>query len=175
MVVFGSVDGTLTSWNAPTGTGVCSGLSWTSQGSPTTNPGGNLWTATLASSGACTVTISGNSSGGQSLAAAGYETQNTTLTSLAISAYTKSGGCNSCTGNAVATSAPNTLILTFISEGGASTLSAPSPCSTFDINTNSSGGLIATCNYLQVSSGTYTPTWSSTNFNGFINVSLALQ
>jgi hypothetical protein len=174
LVVFSGV-GTLTSWNAPTGTGVCSGLSWTSRGSPTTvSPSGNLWTATLGSSGACTVTVSGNSSGGVPLVGLGYEVTNGTTTGLVISPYTGTAGCSSCTGNAVTTIAPNTLVLTFIGYGSSATLSAPSPFS-FDINANNGQGEYnGAGHYLQVSAGTYTPTWTSNNSPVFANVSVGL-
>jgi hypothetical protein len=92
-----------------------------------------------------------------------------------LSSYNTTGGCSSCTGSTLTTTAANSLVLTFMAWGSSITLSSPSPFA-FDVNGVNSGGMTqAEGHYVQASTGLYTPTWTATGSPAMANVSVSIQ
>ena len=160
---------TITSYNTPTGTGACNGIVYTAVGSLSHRM--LVWTAPIGSTSSCSVTVSANTSGQSSMVGIIYELKNVTTTGL-LSSYGATGSCNSCTGQSITTVSANTLCIILIAEGGSNTVTSPSPF-TFDINQlNTKSDYEGAGNFLQVSTGTFTPTWTTTGGPSFDTVSL---
>lgn len=162
--------GTVTGWNAATGSGTgCGSTTFTLQGSPGSGAQ-SISTGTASGTGPCTITVSGT--GMADITGAAYEISNATLTGFAISTYT-TPVCTACTGSSVTSGSANNMILTFVGVNGGP-YSSPSPF-TFDVNgTDALGFQIGAGSYLQAAAGSYTPTWMNSRFIGMNVVSVAI-
>ena len=102
---------------------------------------------------------------------AAYEVSGGTSSGITVSTDGEIN-CSTCSGNALTTSTPDNLILTFMNPGGP--YSSPSPFS-YDINAADQIGFnVGAGHYTQLAAGIYTPTWNGSQDAHTCNLSIAI-
>jgi glucuronoarabinoxylan endo-1,4-beta-xylanase len=163
----------ITSYNTPT----ASGLTFTLQGSSVTSgQSQGVWTAPAPSTGTYTINFSANSSSSAALAGIVVETSGTSTSGVVLSGFGSTNDCESCSGQSLTTTSANSMVLTFMWYGiGMSGMTSPSPFAFTSVNGDDSSGMYNGAGYyLKSSTGLYSPTWTSSSYAQFEDVSVAL-